>query len=41
MENNINFKELATKYGTPYYVYDFDHIASQYNELKNAFRERK
>ena len=41
MENNINFKELATKYGTPYYVYDFDHIASQYNELKNAFRARK
>ncbi len=41
MKNNINFKELATKYGTPYYVYDFDHIASQYNELKNAFRARK
>ncbi|MDX9742235.1 MAG: diaminopimelate decarboxylase [Arcobacteraceae bacterium] len=41
MSNNINFKELATKYGTPYYVYDFDHITNQYNDLKNAFRARK
>ncbi|MCI0501394.1 MAG: diaminopimelate decarboxylase, partial [Epsilonproteobacteria bacterium] len=41
MDNNINFKELATKYGTPYYVYDFDHITNQYNELKNAFKARK
>ncbi|ADG92091.1 diaminopimelate decarboxylase [Arcobacter nitrofigilis DSM 7299] len=38
---NINFKELANKYKTPYYVYDFDHITSQYNELKDAFRARK
>ncbi len=41
MDNNINFKELANKYGTPYYVYDFNHIASQYNELKDAFKARK
>ncbi len=41
MNNNINFKELANKYGTPYYVYDFDHITNQYNELKNAFKARK
>ncbi len=38
---NINFKELATKYQTPYYVYDFDHITKQYNELKSAFKARK
>lgn len=38
---NINFKELANKYQTPYYVYDFDHISNQYNELKGAFKARK
>ncbi|WP_404319583.1 diaminopimelate decarboxylase [Malaciobacter canalis] len=38
---SINFKELAKKYQTPYYVYDFDHIAKQYNELKSAFKARK
>ena len=38
---NINFKELANKYQTPYYVYDFDHITNQYEELKGAFRARK
>lgn len=38
---NINFKELANKYKTPYYVYDFDHITGQYNELKDAFKARK
>ena len=31
---SINFKELANKYGTPYYVYDFNHISNQYEELK-------
>ena len=36
-----NFKELANKYKTPYYVYDFDHITKQYNELKDAFKARK
>ena len=35
---SINFKELANKYQTPYYVYDFDHITKQYEELKGAFR---
>ncbi|MEA3290267.1 MAG: diaminopimelate decarboxylase [Campylobacterota bacterium] len=39
--NNINFKELADKYQTPYYVYDFDHITQQYQELKSAFKARK
>jgi len=38
---NIDFKELANKYQTPYYVYDFDHITKQYNELKEAFKARK
>ena len=38
---NIDFKELANKYQTPYYVYDFDHITNQYNELKGAFKARK
>lgn len=38
---SIDFKELAQKYQTPYYVYDFDHITKQYEELKGAFRARK
>ncbi len=37
----INFKELSEKYQTPYYVYDFDYISKQYNELKDAFKARK
>ncbi len=37
----INFKELANKYQTPYYVYDFDHITEQYTQLKDAFKARK
>lgn len=37
----INFKELSEKYQTPYYVYDFDYITKQYQELKNAFKARK
>ncbi|WP_418186265.1 diaminopimelate decarboxylase [Aliarcobacter vitoriensis] len=38
---NIDFKTLAEKYQTPYYVYDFDHITKQYEELKSSFRARK
>lgn len=38
---NIDYKKLAQKYQTPYYVYDFDHITNQYNELKEAFKARK
>jgi len=38
---SINFEELANKYQTPYYVYDFDHITKQYEELKGAFKARK
>ena len=37
----IDYKKLAQKYETPYYVYDFDHITQQYNELKEAFKARK
>lgn len=38
---NIEFKGLAEKYQTPYYVYDFDYITKQYQELKDAFKARK
>jgi len=38
---SIDFQELANRYHTPYYVYDFDHITNQYNELKEAFKARK
>ncbi|MDA7817870.1 diaminopimelate decarboxylase [Sulfurimonas sp.] len=37
----INFKELANKYKTPLYVYDLDYMATQYKELKEAFKGRK
>jgi len=37
----IDFKALADKYKTPLYVYDFDYMSAQYNELKEAFRARK
>lgn len=37
----IDFKTIATEYGTPFYLYDFDYMASQYNKLKEAFRGRK
>ena len=37
----MNFKELAKKYDTPLYVYDFNHFTKQYNELKKAFKARK
>ncbi len=41
MNNNIDFEQLAIKYQTPYYVYDFDHIKKQYEELKASFKARK
>ena len=37
----IDFENLAKKYETPLFVYDFDHIKEQYNSLKSAFRARK
>ncbi|QOG11674.1 diaminopimelate decarboxylase [Arcobacter sp. FWKO B] len=38
---NVNYKELAKKYGTPYYVYDFDSIKVNYHAIKDAFKARK
>lgn len=37
----INFKELTEKYQTPLYVYNFDYMTTQYEELKAAFKGRK
>ncbi|MEA3228232.1 MAG: diaminopimelate decarboxylase [Campylobacterota bacterium] len=37
----IDFKELASQYKTPLYVYDLDHMRSQYSELKDSFKARK
>lgn len=38
---NIDFSSLALRYGTPLYIYDFDHIKNRYNELKEAFSGQK
>ncbi|MCH9812818.1 MAG: diaminopimelate decarboxylase [Epsilonproteobacteria bacterium] len=37
----INFQALSDKYATPLYLYDFDHITTRYNALKEAFRAKK
>ncbi len=37
----IDFKNLAKKYQTPLYVYDFDSIKKNYLKLKDAFKARK
>jgi len=37
----IDFKALANEYKTPLYVYDFDYMTKQYEELKGAFHGRK
>ncbi len=37
----MNFNYLAKKYGTPLYLYDFDHFKNQYLKLKEAFAGRK
>ena len=37
----MNFKELAKKYQTPLYIYDFNYFAEQFNKLKKAFKARK
>jgi len=37
----INFSELAEKYQTPLYIYDFNKITTQYEMLKEAFKARK
>ena len=37
----MDFKYLAEKYGTPLYVYDFNHFTNQYKKLKEAFKAKK
>ncbi len=37
----INFQALCDKYDTPLYLYDFDHITTQYKKLKEAFKAKK
>ncbi len=37
----MNFSVLAETYGTPLYVYNFDHFRARYEELKEAFSGRK
>ncbi len=37
----IDFAKLSSKYDTPLYLYDFDDITKNYNELKEAFTARK
>ncbi|MEA1892792.1 MAG: diaminopimelate decarboxylase [Campylobacterota bacterium] len=37
----MNFKELASEYKTPLYVYNLDYMSQQYSELKQAFKGRK
>jgi len=37
----IDAQELAKKYGTPLYVYDFDYIENRYTTLKDAFSGKK
>jgi len=37
----IDFHALAQKYDTPLYVYDFNHMSTQFEALKQAFKGRK
>lgn len=37
----MDFSSLAREYGTPLYVYDFDHIKARFLALKEAFAGRK
>ncbi len=37
----MEYRELANRYGTPLYVYDFNHIEKQFIKLKDAFKARK
>ena len=37
----INLKDIANKYKTPLYLYDFNYMQKQYEELKEAFSGRK
>ena len=37
----IDYQALSATYGTPLYLYDFNHITDQYTRLKEAFKARK
>ncbi len=37
----MNYKKLLDNYGSPLYIYDFNHITAQYEKLKKAFNGRK
>ncbi|MEA3523585.1 MAG: diaminopimelate decarboxylase [Campylobacterota bacterium] len=37
----MDFHALAKEYGTPLYVYDFNHMSRQFEALKEAFKGRK
>ena len=37
----MDYQGLCGKYGTPLYIYDFDHMAHQYGMLKGAFEGKK
>ena len=37
----IDFKALAGEYHTPLYIYDLDHMSTQFEALKEAFKGRK
>lgn len=37
----MDIKSIAGKYGTPLYVYDFDHFTKQFKALKDEFKARK
>jgi len=37
----MEYRELANRYGTPLYMYDFNHIEKQFIKLKDAFKARK
>ncbi|MCV6607501.1 MAG: diaminopimelate decarboxylase, partial [Campylobacterales bacterium] len=37
----MDIKAIANKYGTPLYVYDFNHFTNQYKSLKDSFKARK
>jgi len=37
----IDFKQVAQEYQTPLYLYDFDYMTTQYQELKDSFKARK
>jgi len=39
--NNKVLSEAANKFGTPLYIYDSNMIKSQYNRLKNSFKDVK